>query len=793
MVSTDVNYRPSGATPVDRDELDVWEMLRRRAKWAIYAGILGAAAGCLHGFFGGLSYVVNAEVVVIRKNPNLPARSATAMTEIENDVTSNLLSTHVEILKSPRIVQAGLRRHGLETLATIEKKRYSFESPTDYVIRQMKVVHGGVEAVDLNANTIRATFKHPSAEESEKILSAVIESYIEFVAATFQDVSRDAVRLIEQAKSDLELDLKRAESDYVAFLREAPLYWSGELSASGDKRASIPQQRLQRVEEKLADVRLRYIETSAKLDVIEKAMAASQPGTVQGEYALAMLDSQALQRVNFFADIVRGDPSRSEAFQVDQSLRQQAVRAEFEKQLGLLLEAEAISLKYGKNHWKSQELERQKASMTEFLATHMPSTNRDLKDSVPAGDILAAYVQMLRTDAMDLKKRQEEYEELSRVDVASAKEVVTFEVRGEMLRQELDRKRKLHELVIDRLREMNLMKEYGGVVTELIRPVEIGKLYWLGIIEVSRWVAVLLSVFAGGFVGVCMGTVSGVFRHLTDNTFGCDAEIEHALGLPVLGHVDQRNVSVLTKSKEAVAGVDPAIVICSQPETVAAEAYRQTRNALQLLRSRRDFKVIQILDAIPGEDYSVLAANLAAAWAEIGQRTLLVDCDLRNRTVSRLWGVAEQPGLSECIRQETDWKPLIQTVSIPGLSVLGAGQPGSSSAESVFARHFTSIIAAARAEFDTIILATPDVLGRSESLAIATHADLVLLSLRVARGKRGAALAARDNLIKFGVSVAGVVVTGADDKSVFGYRDLRRALSRLMAGRPAGSSPARNQ
>lgn len=770
---------------IDREDLDVWELIRCRARWVLYGCALGAAAGCVYGFFGSPKYVTEAEVVVIRKSPNLPAVAANSTTNVENDVTSNLLSTYVEILKSPRIVKGGLKRHDLETLASIEAARYSYESPTDYVIRQLKVVRGGVENVDETANTVRATFKHRSAEDSQKILSAVVESYIDFVAETFQDVSSEAVGLIEHAKSDLDRDLKRAESDYITFLKDAPLYWSGELSTSGDKHASIPQRRLERVEEKLTDVRLRYIETTSQLEVFEKALAAAQTGSRNGEYALAMLDSQALQRLNFFAEIVRGDPTRSEAFQVDQSVREQAIRAEYEKQLNLLLEGEAIGLKYGKNHWRSQELERQKAAVADFLTKHAPQTNRDLKDSVPAKDVLAAYVQMLRSDAVDLKKRQDEFEALARGDIASAKEVVNFEVRGEMLRQELDRKRRLHEMVIDRLREMNLMKSYGGVVTELIKPVELGKLKWLGVIEVSPWVAVLLSVIAGGFVGVCLGIVSGVFRHLTDNTFNSDDEVERALGLPVLGHIDQDGMTIRENPEATVPGVNAAIVVRKQPDSVSAEAYRQAWNAILLLRSRRDFKVLQISDADPGDRQALLAGNLAAACAEIGQRTLLVDCDLQNRTVSRLWGLAEQPGLSECIRKESDWKQLLQTKSVPGLSILAAGQAGNGSNGSVFATEFRHLIEAARADFDTIILASPEVLGRPESLAIAANCDLVLLSLRASRGKRGAALLARDSLVKFGVSVAGVVVTGADDKSFFGYRDLQRALRRLTAGRQA--------
>jgi capsular exopolysaccharide synthesis family protein len=784
LIPANVSRSSVVETPVDRDDLHIWELFRRRARWFLYGGVLGGAAGCLYGVFCP-TYVVNAELVVIRKSPNLPARAATTTTDVESDVTSNLLSTHVEILKSPRIVQAGLRRHGLESLESIEKKRYSYESPTDYVIREMKVVHGGVESVDASANIVRATFKHPSAEDSQKILSAVVESYVSFVAATFQDVSSEAVGLIEQAKSDVEIDLKRAESEYIEFLQEAPLYWSGELSANGDKNASIPQRRLEKVEEKLADVRLRYIETRTKLDVIEQALAAAPAGSGNGEYALAMLDGQALQRLNFFADIVRGDPSRSESFQVEQSLRQQAIRAEYEKQLGLLLEEEAVGLKYGKNHWRSQELVRQKAAIDEFLTKHTPQANRDLKDSVPSGDVLAAYVQMLRNDAVDLKKRQDEFEELSRADIASAKEIVNFEVRGELLRQELDRKRRLHELVIDRLREMNLMKEYGGVVTEVIGPVEKGKLKWLGLIDVSPWVGVLLSVIAGGFVGTSMGIVLGTFRHLTDNTFGCDDDIQRALGLPLLGHVDQDDMLSQEKSEGAVPGIQSAITVYNSPDSVSAEAYRQTRNALLLLRSCREFKVLQISAATPGDDQAFLAANLAAAYAQDGQNTLLVDCDLRNRTVSRLWGMAEQAGLSECIRKEVDWRQQI-TTSIPGLSVLAAGQLKNGASDTTFSANFRGMINAAKAEFDTIILVSPEILGRSESLAIAVHSDVVLLCLRAARGKRGAALLARDSLIKFGVSVAGVVVTGADDKSFFGYRDLRRALRRLLDGTPAG-------
>ena len=75
---------------------------------------------------------------------------------------------------------------------------------------------------------VRATFRGHSPEDCAAVLGAIVESYQDFLGETFQGTSSEAVKLISQAKQDLEGELAKAEETYRRFRQEAPLLSRGD-------------------------------------------------------------------------------------------------------------------------------------------------------------------------------------------------------------------------------------------------------------------------------------------------------------------------------------------------------------------------------------------------------------------------------------------------------------------------------------------------------------------------------------------------------------------------------------
>jgi uncharacterized protein involved in exopolysaccharide biosynthesis len=89
---------------------------------------------------------------------------------------------------------------------------------------------------------------------------------------------------------------------------------------------------------------------------------------------------------------------------------------------------------------------------------------------------------------------------------------LVYELRGEALRQEVQRRRSLYEAVVDRLKEVNLIKDFGGISTDVITPVEVGR-------EPSLYFPIVLAVGAvlGLFSGGGMAWVSAAREQMRRN------------------------------------------------------------------------------------------------------------------------------------------------------------------------------------------------------------------------------------------------------------------------------------
>jgi Mrp family chromosome partitioning ATPase/uncharacterized protein involved in exopolysaccharide biosynthesis len=756
-----------------RDELEIWELVRRRRVWVYWGLAAGAVLGAIYAFFGSPKYEAIAEIVVVERNPHLPARGASSSSEIEAQVSTNLLSTHVEIVKSKRIVEEALRRNGLENLASIEDARHDWENSVEYVIRKMLVEHGGEETTEEGANVLRITFEHTTADESAAILNAVIARYREFVAETFVDVSGQAIKLIEKAEAELDADLKASEVEYVEFLKQSPLLWSGEVVSTGDKKPSIPQQRVASIEERLATVKARKLETQSRLRAMEEAMRDPNIRKADGT-GLALLGELDLKRVGFYVDIANGDAARSEAFHAEQSARLESLRAEYDRQLALLLREYELASTLGKDHIRVRQLGEQQAALSKFIEQRMPEEASRLPERPRPESVLAAYVNMLRYDLAELEHRDEQLEQLEGKEIDATKEIVSFEVRGELMREEMSRKRRLFDAFVDRLRDTNLIKDYGGYLTEVITPVEKGKLYWLGLIEMDFFYCTLLSIVAGSFVGGCMGSVGGVFRHLTDDTFGRADEVQKDLGLPILAHIDQDQVpGVLSFAPEAAGSATTA------PNRQAADAYRELRNALFLLLLKPGRKVLEVVGpGGRGEDRSKLVANLGVAFAQAGRKTLIVDCDLRSRRLSRMFSVDSLPDVAQPDSRLTGWAAAMSSTPHRNLWVLPAADLAEEGSDFYVSPGFKADMESMRSEFDVILFDCDDLLSSSDAVALANHADAAILAFRIGRNERLMTIRARDALLNLDVEVLGAVVIGADDGSASGYRELRPVTSR---------------
>jgi len=157
-----------------------------------------------------------------------------------------------------------------------------------------------------------------------------------------------------------------------------------------------------------------------------------------------------------------------------------------------------------------------------------------------------------------------------------------------------------------------------------------------------------------------------------------------------------------------IDGVDAELVVAADPFGAQAEAFRELRSRLLLeaLPESAPF-TLAVLSANTGEGRTYLAANLAAAFSQLGGRTLLIDADLRGARLDRLFRAEGGTGLSHVLAGFADPGDALQRVSgLGSLWFMPAGALPPNPVELLQRPAFEELLAAMKDKFDRVILDT---------------------------------------------------------------------------------------
>jgi receptor protein-tyrosine kinase len=183
--------------------------------------------------------------------------------------------------------------------------------------------------------------------------------------------------------------------------------------------------------------------------------------------------------------------------------------------------------------------------------------------------------------------------------------------------------------------------------------------------------------------------------------------------------------SVVTPIEPRVE-LDERLIMAHDPCDPRCEKIRALRTELLLRReSTERADIVALLSPCAGEGRSLLAAELAIAFAQTGHPTLLVDADLRHPQQHLLFGVNNRQGLAQAILAGE--RPTLQTAhGLPRMSVLTAGVVPDDPLELLSSRRFASMIEDWRADFEFVVIDTAPVGRFSDGLAVASLVGRVL-------------------------------------------------------------------
>jgi succinoglycan biosynthesis transport protein ExoP len=206
------------------------------------------------------------------------------------------------------------------------------------------------------------------------------------------------------------------------------------------------------------------------------------------------------------------------------------------------------------------------------------------------------------------------------------------------------------------------------------------------------------------------------------------------------------------------------------------ESVNSTRTMLLHTARTQQMQVILVTSAMQGEGKTSLSSQLATSMATAGLRTLILDCDLRNPSMQKLFDVPVAPGCAEILLQEIDISDAVQQTSVPNLWIIPAGQCNHRVIAALAQGHpIEALLNRLRGQFDIIIVDSCPILPVADTLLVAQHVDGVVFSILQDVSQLPKVQDASERMIQLNIPLLGAVVNGIKpDIQAYGYNYVKQ-------------------
>jgi protein-tyrosine kinase len=208
------------------------------------------------------------------------------------------------------------------------------------------------------------------------------------------------------------------------------------------------------------------------------------------------------------------------------------------------------------------------------------------------------------------------------------------------------------------------------------------------------------------------------------------------------------------------------LVAAYQPFSPRVEELRAIRSQLMLrwFDKTEQRQVLTVVGTERSEGRSHLAANLAVVFSQLGERTLLIDADMRCPRQHELFLLQNKVGLSTVLSGRSRDEAIIRITDLAGLYVLPAGPVPPNPLELLSRLNFDEFLIHVRATFDVVIIDTPALSTGEDAAMIAVRTGAALAVARTARTRVGAFNDMVQGLMNAGVAVVGSVLNDVPEK-----------------------------
>lgn len=213
------------------------------------------------------------------------------------------------------------------------------------------------------------------------------------------------------------------------------------------------------------------------------------------------------------------------------------------------------------------------------------------------------------------------------------------------------------------------------------------------------------------------------------------------------------------------------IISYTNPKSPIAEAYRSIRTNIEFSNIDKHIKIITITSTQPNEGKSTVISNLAAAFASLeNKRVLIIDGDLRNPSVHKMFGVSNLNGITDILLGEKDVDKCLEKTKIKGLDILKVGKVPPNPSEMLQSNKMRNFIEVIKEYYDYVFIDAPPVGVVADASIISQYSDGVILLVGSNETDIDAAKVSKERLENVGANILGVVLNKFESEgSAYGY------------------------
>jgi succinoglycan biosynthesis transport protein ExoP len=566
-----------------------------------------------------------------------------------------------------------------------------------------------------NSQLVEVTFEAEDPRLAAQVVNAHLQNYIEQNFRSKYDATTQASTWLSSELEELRIKVEKSEDARIAYERENQIWQI-------DEKQDITTQ-------KLAD--------------LSRAVTDSQT---------ALAEKEALYRMASSGNVDALPAVRDNVVVQDLLKRKEDIAGQY---------VDAIS-QYGPNFPKVQRL----AAEQKELETTLASTRKTVVESIEQEYNTARSRVALLQQALDKQK-------------AEANDQAEKLVQYHILQHDADSNKQLYDGLLQKLKEAGIT---AGLRSSNIRVVDPA----LAPTSPSR-PQKARNIILGFLVGIIGGIGLAIFREYLDNTVKSPDDIEDLTGLPALAVVPSLpgmngyhgRLARLGRETPPPATGGPRVEMLSyvQPKSQVSEAFRALRTSLLLSQADHPPQVILVTSALPREGKTTAAVNLSVTLAQLGDRTLLVDSDLRKPGVRRalnLTGGKESGGLSSYLAGVSSLDDAIAPhPTISNLSALTTGPVPPSPADLLSSHRMREAVAELRRRFKFIVIDSPPIMAATDAVILSALTDGVLLVVRSGATPKEAFTRTRDLLAAVKCRLLGVVLNAVDSSAPDYYYSYR--------------------